>query len=102
MAEAKNFDDDVYYDEEELVKELSKLEIYFGLTSFEEILKEQKRRTAEAQASLQALYQALNEKQSEDKNLGTLNFFFLICILCVMRMLIYTLLRNHFINYVIV
>ena len=75
MAEAKNFDDNVYYNEEELVKELSELEIYFGLTSFEEILKEQKRRTAEAQASLQALYQALNEKQNEDKNLSTFNFF---------------------------
>ena len=75
MAEAKNFDDDVYYNEEELVKELSKLEIYFGLTSFEEILEEQKKRTAEAQASLQALYQALNEKQSEDKDHGTLNLF---------------------------
>ena len=72
MAKNKNFDDDVYYDEEELVKELSQLEIYFGLTSFEEILKEQKKRTAEAQASLQALYrEASNRKQNEDKDHGT-------------------------------
>ena len=34
MAEAKT--DDVYYDEDELVKELPKLNIYSGVTSFED------------------------------------------------------------------
>ena len=73
MAEAKT--DDVYYDEDELVKELSKLNIYSGLTTFEEILEEQKRRTAEAEA----LYgEPSNEKQSEVEDDGTLlaTFFF--------------------------
>ena len=66
MAETKTAD--VYYDEDELVKVLSKLNIYSGLTSFEEILEEQKRRTAEAQA----LYgEASNEKQSKDEDHGT-------------------------------
>ena len=72
MAEAKNFDDDVYYDEEGLVKELSKLKIYSGLTSFEKILRERQKRTVEAQA----LYgEASNGKQSEDKDHGTLDLF---------------------------
>ena len=72
MAEAKNFHDDVYYDDEELVKELSKLKIYSGLTSFQTILREQQKRSVEAQP----LYgEASNGKQSEDKDHGTLNFF---------------------------
>ena len=33
MAKVKDFDDDAYNDEEELVKELSKLKIYSGLNS---------------------------------------------------------------------
>ena len=75
MVEAKT--DDVYYDEDELVKELSKLNIYSGLNSFEEILEEQKRRTAEAQA----LYgEPSNEKQSEDEDHGTVlpTFFYFV------------------------
>ena len=74
MAEAKT--DDVYYDEDELVKELSKLNIYSGLTTFEEILEEQKRRTAEAEA----LYgEPSNEKQSKDEDHGTVLATFFFC-----------------------
>ena len=73
MAEAKNFHDDVYYDDEELVKELSKLKIYSGLTSFEKILKEQQKRSVEAQP----LYgEASNGQQREiNKDHSTLNCF---------------------------